>query len=164
MPHHRQKRQSGGGGIMMWGMVMPNGLIYLEKIIGKQNSAKYVAMLKSTVVPLMNLNMFPNYNFVQDNCPIHVSQMAKEYFSKQSFNVIDWPSKSPDINIMENIWKMISNIVYENNQPENIRQLEEKIFSAVFQINSNKLNISKSFYSSFRERLTKVLISKGNLC
>lgn len=162
--HPRQKRQSGGGGIMIWGMVMPNGLVSIKVIWGKQNSEKYIAMLDSYIVPLMNLNMLPNYNFVQDNCTVHVSGIAKEYFAKQSFQVLEWPSKSPDINIMENVWKMISNIVYEKDQPKNIKVLQEKIVSAVFHINSEKLDVTQGLYHTFRQRLTRILVSKGNLC
>lgn len=160
----RQKRQSGGGNLMMWGVLMPNGLIALKQLEGKQDSVKYINLLQTFAVPLLNLNMDINYNFVQDNCPIHVSRKSKQYLQNQRFQVVEWPAKSPDINLMENIWKMISDIVYEGKQPENLKQLGRKIVEAVWIINTQKLEITKGLYSTFRRRLTKILISKGNIC
>jgi len=48
---HRNKRQNGGRGIMVWGMVFPNGQVFVKKIFGKQNSEKYKDMLSSYAVP-----------------------------------------------------------------------------------------------------------------
>ena len=30
--------------------------------------------------------------------------------------IIEWPAKSPDLNIVEDIWKMLSNVVYDGPQ------------------------------------------------
>lgn len=160
----RQKAQCGGGGIMIWGMIMPNGLVTIKKLEGKQNTEKYLDMLRCFAVPLMNLNMQSNYNFVQDNCSIHVSKVAKTFLGEQCFQTLEWPSRSPDINIMENIWKIISDLVYEGNQPQNLKKLEENIIKAIWTINNEKLQTTKKLYDSFRQRLTKILVAKGNIC
>ena len=127
------------------------------------NSDKYVGLLSKFIVPIMNLNMRPNYNYIQDNAPIHVSMLSKTFLNNQSFRTLTWPAKSPDLNLMENVWKIISDIVYENKQACHWQELEEKINQAVLYINNNKINSVKTLYSSFRQRLTKVLISHGKL-
>ena len=58
---------------------------------------------------------------------------------------------------------MISDIVYEDQQPRNIKVLEEKIRHAVHTINTEKLHITKELYASFRQRLTRLLISHVNI-
>ena len=163
MKNIRQKRQCGGGSLMMWGVLMPNGLIALKKQDGRQSSEKYINLLDTFAVPLLKLNMKSNFYLIQDNCSIHVSRIAKDYFDKQSFKALDWPAKSPDLNLMENIWKLISDLVYSEEQPKNISELEHKIHAAVLQINSERLAINKGLYTSYRKRLTKVLLSKGNI-
>lgn len=160
---NRLRRQCGGGGIMIWGMLMPNGLVAIRKMEGKQNSAKYIDILKNFAVPIMNLNYSHPYNFVQDNCSIHISRETKNFFKSENLQVLRWPAKSPDINLMENIWKMISDIVYMDGQPQNKKILEEKINEAVLRINSDKLQVTTGLYASFRTRLTQVLVSKGNI-
>ena len=30
-----------------------------------------------------------------------------------AIKIIEWPAKSPDLNIVEDIWKMLSNDVYD---------------------------------------------------
>jgi len=46
---------------------------------------------------------------------------------------------SPDLNTVENIWKMISDLVYDEIQPKNIKELRLKINKAVDIINNEKI-------------------------
>ena len=159
----RQKRQCGGGGLMYWGMLMPNGLVALKRIDGKMDSKKYVHLLESYTIPIMNLNTNPNYKFIQDNATIHVSTYSKMFLENLTFETLNWPARSPDINLMENVWKMISDIVYLDEQPLNINQLEERVIKAVHLINTEKRDVTKSLFNTFLHRLTRILISKGNI-
>jgi len=162
IPILRQRRQCGGGSVMIWGMVMSNGLVVTKVIEGHLNSEKYVELLKHFAVPCMNLN-YKDYSFVQDNSPVHTAKIVKEFVRKSSLNVLEWPAKSPDINIMENVWKMLSDIVYSGDQPPNIAILKRRISLAVEKINTDKREVILSLYASIRRRLTTVLVSKGNI-
>lgn len=159
----RQRRQCGGGKLMYWGVVMPNGLVSLIKVERNFNSEKYIQMLRNYAVKLLNLNMNPPFYFVQDNSRVHTSKKAMAFLQKQNFRVLDWPAKSPDINLMENVWKSISDLVYRDLQPHNITELEAKISAAVYVLNSEKRSVILSLYRSFRQRLTKLLVKNGNI-
>ena len=72
---------------MVWGMTMPNGLIAVTFMDGRQNSEKYIKLFKNFAVPIINLNYGQEFCVIHDNCPIHVSQKFKEYSSLESFEV-----------------------------------------------------------------------------
>ena len=85
------------------------------------------------------------------------------FFENVSCNIFQWPARSPDLNILENVWKMISDFVYDDSQPKNKTELREKIRFAVKSICSEKRTIIIQMFENYRERLTNVLISGGNL-
>jgi len=64
---------------------------------------------------------------VLGNGPGKVSKAFHEYAGNQTFEIREWPSMSLDLNIMENNWKLISDIVYSGEQPQNKSALSEKI-------------------------------------
>jgi len=59
-------------------------------------------------------------NFLQiDNAHVHQRKEVKLFLKKNNIRTILWPSKSPDINIVEDVWKLISDIVYDCHQFRN---------------------------------------------
>lgn len=144
-------------------MVLSSGEIFLTPMEGKQNSLKYKAILSNYAVPIIREKLDDDFYFQQDNCSIHVSKEMKKYFATEDIHVIDWPARSPDLNIMENIWKLISDEVYSGPQPTNKSILRQKIDDAVKLINTEKTEMIKDLFNNFRTRLTKVLRNNGNI-
>ena len=64
---------------------------------------------------------------------------------------------------MEDILRMVSNIVYKGKQPINLIGLEEKVQYAVNEINMNKRHVTLGLYESFRKRLTSILRTNGKI-
>ena len=48
-----------------------------------------------------------NWTLEEDNDPKHTSQPAKQRRSKYEVERIDWPSMSPDLSPIENVWKLL---------------------------------------------------------
>ena len=124
-PIIRQKRQMGGGSVMVWCMTFPTGQIFLKVLKGVQKSVNYLSLLSNFAVPIIKDSMGDNFDFQHDNCSIHTSKIIKTFFIDSEIKVLEWPSKSPDINIVENVWKMLSEIVYNGPQLKNAKELEQ---------------------------------------
>jgi len=159
----RQRRQKGGGGLMYFCIAFPNGLILLRELIGNQKASDYNDLFNSFIVPSIRLNIGSASNLVQDNCRIHTAKWLQKSYEASKVNVLDWPSRSPDLNIVENIWKMISDLVYDGVQPKDLNDLRAKINRAANVVNNEKRHVISNLYNTFRDRLVKVLLKKGNI-
>jgi len=72
----REKRQCKGGGVIVWLMVMPNGLLSHKIIEGKFCSKDYLALLQTSVVPIIKLNYGNKFVFQVDNCSMHKAKLV----------------------------------------------------------------------------------------
>lgn len=159
----RQKRQCGGSGIMVWLMAMPNGILSYRVIEGKFGSNDYIRLLQDTIVPIIKLNFGFDFYYQEDNSPVHKAKNVKEFMKASNINVLEWPAKSPDLNIVEDIWKTLSDMVYDGPQFANKRDLIEKINESIMKFNSEKRQFLINLYEEIRGRLCKVLIKNGNM-
>lgn len=65
------------------------------------------------------------WRFQQDNDPKHTSRVASAFLRENMPEVIDWPSNSPDLNPIENLWSIVKRNV-EKRQPKNLDDLRSR--------------------------------------
>jgi len=160
----RERRICKGGGVMVWLMVMPNGLLCHKIIVGKFASKDYIHLLKTCAVPISKLNYGDDFFFQEDNSSVHKAKSVQDFTSTSRINILPWPAKSPDLNIVEDIWKLLSTEVYDGPQFQNTKDLKEKINDVIMHFNTTKRERIQALYKTIRQRLCTVLLKHGNLC
>uniref|UniRef100_A0A8C7UTP6 Mediator complex subunit 12 n=1 Tax=Oncorhynchus mykiss TaxID=8022 RepID=A0A8C7UTP6_ONCMY len=136
----------GGGNIMLWGCV---------KVI--MNGAMYREILSENLLPSARaLKMKRGWVFQHDNDPKHTAQATKEWLRKKHFKVLEWPSQSPDLNPIENLWRELKVRVAQQ-QPQNITALEEICMEEWAKIPAT---VCENLVKTYRKRLTSN-ISQG---
>ena len=96
----------GGVNLMLWGCFSAKGTGRLHRIEGRMNGA------------ILGKNFFPqweHWKWVMDGS----SKTRKEWLKNKHIKVLEWPSQSPDLNPIENLWRDLKLWVAKR-QPRNL--------------------------------------------
>ena len=91
---------------MNWGAYSASGKADLVVMEEKDNSARYINVLEK-VFPIINHLDTNNAIFQQDNAAIHKTKLTKDWFKTKCIKVLDWPTKYPDSNLIENFSRRV---------------------------------------------------------
>lgn len=145
--------------VMVWGGITYSGHRILIRVKGNIDSDKYEDTLRENLPTLIAPYVDGNYVFQQDNARVHTSGQMTTFFHDNAIITTSWPAQSPDLNIIENVWKMVKeDIKHIDKVPRNADELFEMIHDAWLRVPSEKI---KELYESMPKRLDAVIKMKG---
>ena len=147
---------------MMWGCITSKGKGILLPVDGTITSSKYCQVLQDGLLPTIDW-YYPDSNciFVQDNTPCHKSAETLEWLNDRQIRVSQWPPQSPDMNIIENLWRLMKIELGKVTDTINSRQ---DLIHALLQI-CREIPDEKYFslYQSLPARMRAAVKSKGTM-
>lgn len=153
------KRQMGGGSVMVWAGFGYTGCTPIVFMNGRYDSIRYIALLRDEFSPHYAACAFPPAIFQQDNASIHNSNRTRQWLNENFDWDHEWPAKSPDLNIMENMWSILSRIVYKDCKHYNsVDELKEAILAGWAEITQAT---RQKLVDSMPSRIVKVIASDG---
>ena len=148
---------------MFWAGFSYNGRLKIIKTDNKLNAVGYQKILDKTLIgngELITVNGTSSYMFQQDNASIHTAKSTMEYFKKfENITLLPWPSRSPDLNPIENLWGILARRVYAyGRQYNSITDLEKSVYRCWDTIENEILEF---FIDSMPNRIGNVLVNNG---
>ena len=147
------------GSVMVWGGINHQGKTDLVVIRGNLNAQGYINdVLRPVVVPFINTQNGPVI-FQQDNARPHTARVTTQFLQGNNINVMQWPSMSPDLSPIEQVWDELDKRVRRRQiQPNTLAQLEQAL---IHEWNNLPQNVIRRYLRSMRRRCVAIINAAG---
>lgn len=149
-------RKSGNGGktaAFMVGISHNAGVVLCEQYKGRLNGNDFAKMIKRSFPDALSRCTNGSKVILQDNCPVQTSQAAKNAFKKIGAELFPIPARSPDVNVIENVFKVLANSLREEALTNSITRETYEEFSE--RVKTAIMNISPAYINRTIESLNK---------
>jgi transposase len=95
---------------------------------------------------------------MEDGAPVHRSMLPNLWRQAHGIKKLKWPANSPDLNPIENLWKILKDGVQNTSRPRNKEELVESL-NAVWE--ELPFEILQTLIASMPTRMKEVIDAKG---
>ena len=125
-------------------------------LTGNLTAARYQhEVLDTKVIPLLRNHR--GMQLLHDGAPAHLARVTTVYLNANNVNVVDFPPKSTDLNIIENIWDGLNSHVRRTDASwTTLNQLRAKV---LYEWNNLPQNYVQRYVTSMRRRFVAIVNS-----
>lgn len=136
-----------------WGAIGIEGPITPIVQIGKRfNTPTYIKVIETNVIPVMdrfkrdgNPRIFVHCNSICRHRDGSTAAKVMSFFSRQTFELMEWPTRSPDLNPIKNVWSKMTHSMPQIH-PKNDENLHATVVERWKSIGENQRMICLFFY------------------
>ena len=162
--HTTSSVKHGGGSVMAWACMAASGtgsLIFIDDVTAdkssRMNSEVFRAILSAHIQPNASKLIGRRFTMQMDNDPKHTAKATKEVFKAKKWNVLQWPSQSPDLNPIEHAFHLLKTKL-KGKCPKNKQELKTAAAEAWQSITRDE---TQRLVMSMGSRLQAVIDCKG---
>ena len=149
-------REKNSGKVNICATISTRGKVFLTTFRDNLDSRLFSEILKEDLLPNANLLYPRSWTLAEDNSTSHQGE-AKPILKALRPRPLKWPSRSPDLNPIENFWALLKRSV-KRRFPQDLDELEECIFD---EWDNMPNNVVENLCNFFPDRIRKVKISRG---
>lgn len=146
--------------LMVWLGFSYKGMTPVCFISTEMKPALYIELLEGVLVEHGDQIAGPDWILQQDNASIHASVETRTFLTERNITVMDFPSISPDMNIMETVWGILARKVYANErQFQTVNDLRNQIKHCCAEID---IKVLENLIDSMPNRIFSLISENGH--
>lgn len=162
--NYTRVKKFGGGNVKVWACITSRGPGYMCRIDGNMDTDLFLKIMDEDFMDSLDWYSMDldDIELLQDSDPKHTSKKSMEWYKTKGLQLLDWPTNSPDLNPIENVWahvkKMLARYLTE---PAGVKELWQRL-SKEWDTDEVK-DLCKKVIHSMPRRLQAVIDAKGDI-
>jgi transposase len=147
--------------VNVWGCFSSKGFGRIMCFKQNLNAKLMCDIYKRGLLPTARNQFGPDstsWKLLEDNDPKHASKLAKKWKAENGVKNIDWPSASPDVNPIENVW----NLVKMSLQKKKLKTPRSLARAIKRQWKTLPQELAVKLVDSMKNRVSDVIENKGD--
>ena len=153
--------KSGRTSVMVWGaFTATHKLPLIAMPPGRRTAIDFVEIVYDGVLgPFLDAHEDASgLVLMEDGAPVHWSKAPATWRENHQIQKLEWPPNSPDLNPIENLWKVLKDRVQKRCRPKNQSEMWPGVEAEWMAIPQSRL---ESLVASMPERIKAVLHTRG---